>query len=89
MGIVKSTYARRNSEEETNRKTTGIGGHKLRAARRNPQLYEQYFTAKRLYKTEIRKSKKAKLDQEIEKLRNVTYINYAWQYLKSSRGHFF
>lgn len=59
---------------------------KLRAARRNPQLYEQYFIAKRLYKTEIRKSKKAKQDQEIEQLRKVNDINEAWKYLKRNRG---
>lgn len=59
---------------------------KLRAAKRNPEMYAQYFTAKRRYKTEIRKSKKAKQDQEMEKLRDITDINNAWQYLKHNRG---
>lgn len=49
-------------------------------------MYEEHFTAKRLYKTDIRKSKKAKQDQEIEQLRKTNDINAAWKYLKRNRG---
>lgn len=58
----------------------------LGAARKNPELYEAYFAAKKLYKTEIRKSKKCKNDKELEELRQIKNINEAWKYLKYNKG---
>lgn len=57
----------------------------LRAARKNRQLFEQYFIAKRLYKTEIRRCKKCKNDKDLEELRQIKNINGAWKYIKQNR----
>lgn len=58
----------------------------LWTARNDPSKWRDYSEAKKMYKTEIKKSKQNMLQIEAEKLSNIKNINEAWNYIKTNRN---